>query len=77
VLLTECFEEGKSARVEGQRLSRQGSDRQYEKIQEVKARLFILKMRTNFGHLYVWDQFWAHSARVKAVENAAAQRAER
>jgi len=37
-----------------------------------KARLFIFKMRTNFGHLNIWDQFWAHLARVEAIEHAAA-----
>jgi len=33
---------------------------------------FIFKMRTNFGHLYIWDQFWAHLARVEAIEHDAA-----
>jgi len=63
-------------RAGGQRLSPQGSGRQREKIQEVKARLFIFKMRTNFGHLYIWDQFCAYSTRVEAVRHAAAQRVE-
>jgi len=30
------------------------------KYTEVKARLFILKMRTNFGYLYMGDQTWLH-----------------
>jgi len=33
---------------------------------KAEKRLFIFKMRTNFGHLYIWDQCWTHSARVEA-----------
>ena len=66
----------KGARVGGQRLSPQGSGRQHEERQEVKARLFIFKRRTNFGHLSICSQSWAHLARAEAVQHAAAQRAE-
>jgi hypothetical protein len=45
-------------------------------MQEVKARLFDFKIETNFGHLHIWDQFWAHLARVEAIQQAVAQLAE-
>jgi len=68
----ECFEEGKGARVRGQRLGPLGPGKQHEKKYKVKARLFIFKMRTNFGHVYICDQIWAHLARVEAFQHTTA-----
>jgi len=27
----------------------------------------MLAYKTHFDHYYIWDQFWAHSARVEAI----------
>ena len=40
---------------------------------KVKAEPFASKYGDQRSHFYVWDQFWARSARVEVVVDAAAQ----
>ena len=42
------------------------------RIYKRKVKTANVKNGTHFGYLYIWDQFWAYSARVEVVEHAAA-----
>ena len=63
--------EGETWRIEAD-LSLRGQVRNTKMKEESQG----CKIGTHFEHFYIWDQFWTHSARVEAIQHAAAQLAE-